>query len=50
MKVANPGPATGEAGSIPISATTPEWSIESSHGPWDDAPAIQSEPRAVVEP
>jgi hypothetical protein len=50
MKVANPGPGTGEVGNAPISATTPEWSIESNHRPRDDAPAIQSEPGAVVEP
>ena len=33
----------------PISATTPEWSIESSQGPRSEAPAIQIEPGAVVE-
>ena len=47
VKVASPGPATGEGSSVPISATTPEWSIESSHGPCEDVPAIQIEPGAV---
>jgi hypothetical protein len=30
---AAPGPRTGDAGRTPISATTPAWSSESSHGP-----------------
>jgi len=43
--VTRPGPATGEADSAPISAATPEWSIDSSHGPWGEAPAIHTRAR-----
>ena len=49
MKVAIPGPGTGEAGGVPISAATPEWSSDSSQGPCSEAPAIQIEPGAVVD-
>jgi hypothetical protein len=49
MKVAMPGPASGETLADPISAATPEWAMESSQGPWPEQPAIQIEPGAVVE-
>jgi hypothetical protein len=49
MKVATPGPDSGEGGSESISAMTPEWSSETNHGPRPEALAIQIELGAVVE-
>lgn len=44
-----PGPATGERGKVSISAATPKWSIDSNHGPTDEAPASHTPAGAVVE-